>query len=601
MKKNKSIKRLLSLVIAITSLGTVMSLAACGPTNGGEATSEDNTTTEPVPAAEPLVIFSDGKMNFKIIIAAKASDAVIKSASDLAKNIERFTGVSCVYDIDALVKENDDAYEILIGSTDRAQSAKAIEGLKSKDYAMVIDGNKIVLNGPNDQTVTRAVEAFIDSVLLPQVASGQAGTLVMKPEDSRRSISNYRLKSCTILGADISKYSIVYPAAGPFSAKRTAILLSSYLSDKAGIALPVVSDKTAATEHEIIIGKTTRGGIEMSSGALGAYSAKVDGGKLCFGAVNLFGYMNLNNYFTDTLFVGEQVEIGADFTLSGEGAPEEEAKYVEHSGEYRVMFFNVLGGCDKTLYPHPQRNQTAAESLIALTPDVFGIQECSPDVRGGDSLITTLASAGYIEVSVTPNNSNKTNYTPLLYNKNKFKVIDCGYHLYDDGADDKSKSITWGVFEDLGNGKRFAVMSTHFAWKSDAEPSRIKDAEQILALNVQIKEKYNCPIISGGDLNCKVATVPYQNMLKGGMKDMQKLAKKADNLSSWHTYPEYDTTVGLYLKLFMPTSTYDNAIDHALLYNGDNVTVNIFKIMTLEYTLISADHCPVLVDFDISQ
>ena len=51
----------------------------------------------------------------------------------------------------------------------------------------------------------------------------------------------------------------------------------------------------------------------------------------------------------------------------------------------------------------------------------------------------------------------------------------------------------------------------------------------------------------------------------------------------------------------MPTSTYDNAIDHALLYNGDNVTVNIFKIMTLEYTLISADHCPVLVDFDISQ
>ena len=88
MKKNKSIKRLLSLVIAIASLGTVMSLAACGPTNGGEATSEDNTTTEPVPAAEPLVIFADGKMNFKIIVGAKASEAVIKSASDLAKNIE---------------------------------------------------------------------------------------------------------------------------------------------------------------------------------------------------------------------------------------------------------------------------------------------------------------------------------------------------------------------------------------------------------------------------------------------------------------------------------------------------------------------------------
>ena len=36
MKKNKSIKRLLSLVIAIASLGTVMSIDSCGPTIGGD-------------------------------------------------------------------------------------------------------------------------------------------------------------------------------------------------------------------------------------------------------------------------------------------------------------------------------------------------------------------------------------------------------------------------------------------------------------------------------------------------------------------------------------------------------------------------------------
>ena len=60
-------------------------------------------------------------------------------------------------------------------------------------------------------------------------------------------------------------------------------------------------------------------------------------------------------------------------------------------------------------------------------------------------------------MAVTVTNSYKTNYTPLFYNKDRLKVIDSGYHLYSDGANDKSKSITWAVFEDISNGKRFAV------------------------------------------------------------------------------------------------------------------------------------------------
>lgn len=546
------------------------------------------------------MIFADGKLNFKIIVSARADDAVIKAASDLAKSIEKFTGVVCGYDVDSLVAANDDTYEILVGDTNRPQSAAAVKGLKSKDFAMLIDGHKIVLNGTNSQTVERAVNTFVDTVLLIQVSEGKS-SLMMTAEDSRISVANYRLKNCTILGTDISEYSIVYPAAGPFSAKRTAKLLASYLSDKAGISLPVVSDKEPAAEHEIRIGMTSRGGAEASD-KLGAYCARTEGGAILFGARNLFGYMNLNKYFQDTLFVGEKVEIGSDFTFEGDGAPEEEAKLAAgRQGEYRVMFFNILGNCDTSLYPTQQRNQTAAETLIGLAPDIFGLQECSPNSRGADSIITTLAAAGYVEVSVKPNNSNRVNYTPLLYNKNKFKVIECGYHLYKDDANDKSKSITWGVFEDLSNGKQFAVFSTHFAWKSDAEPARIKDAEQILELNNKIKEKYNCPIISGGDLNCKIASTPYKNMLAGGMQDMMKLAKVSEDINAWHTYPEYDKTVGLYLKVYRPTKTYADSIDHALLYNGDKVTVNLFDVVTLEYALISADHCPVLVDFDISK
>ncbi len=81
---------------------------------------------------------------------------------------------------------------------------------------------------------------------------------------------------------------------------------------------------------------------------------------------------------------------------------------------------------------------------------------------------------------------------------------------------------------------------------------------------------------------------------------MQKLAEKTEDSSTHHTYPEWDATAGLYLKLFTPTGNYASAIDHALVFNGSKLTTRLFDVIKLQYTLISSDHCPVMVDFDIA-
>ncbi len=591
--------RFLSLILALLTVLSACSLVSCGDDNRGtpnESTEPQETTA---PVAEPLEIIKDGALNYKIIVPARADDSVLSLAALLTNNIKKWYGIECSYEFDSVTPASDGAYEILIGDTDRPESAAAIDGLRSRDYVMRIYGNKLVLGGPNAKMVERAVNAFVDFVLLAQYASGSKD-VIMNVSDEQSGISDYKIQECLILGIPLKEYTIVYQS-DLFSAKRLAIRLATYLSESTGYELAVVGDKTAAAEHEILIGNTSHGGVSIGGASLGAYSAIVSGTSLCFGAENLFGYMNLYNYLTNELFVGERLEISADYTAAGDGAPEEEAKLsVERHGEYRVMFFNVLGNCDISLYPTAQRNQTAAEALIAMSPDAFGLQECSPNSRGADSIVRTLTAAGYAEAPVTANNSNGVNYTPLFYKKDKFNIIECGYHLYDDGQNDKSKSITWAVLEDKSNGKRFAVCSTHYSYKSEASAARMKDSQQLIALNEQIKQKYNCPVISGGDLNCKTPTSEYKALISGGFSDMQKLAAVTEDSNTTHTYPEYDTDAGLYLKIYRPAKTYVDAIDHAMLYNGENVKVNLFDVLTLEYTLISADHCPLLVDFDLN-
>lgn len=596
--------RLCSVLLALVMLISAAALAACnGRQDGSDGTSSGEATSEPVPAEKALTIFADGKMNFRIIRPVKTSDAVVKAAMDLASQLSKYFGVEITAERDVLfpAAENTDTFEILVGDTDRPESAEAVKGLKTRDFACAIYGNKIVLNGTSAAMVTRAVNSFVDSVILPKVADG-AKVFEMTPDDSRIVRSAYRIQECTVLGTDLSEYTLVYPDAGPFSAQRTAILLSNYVEEKAGVKMPVVSDKTEAAAHEIRIGKTSRGGISLTDYKLGEYSGAIVDGTLCFGAGNLFGYMNLYKYFTDTLFNDTTVTVSDGFKASGDGSPEEEAEFsVKRDGEFRVMFFNVLGNCDMSVVPTQQRNQTAAEALIALAPDAFGLQECSHNSRGASSIIKTLAASGYIEVDATATNSNKVNYTPLLYNKNKLRVIDKGYHLYSDGAGDKSKSITWGVFEDIATGKRFAVCSTHFAWKADADAARMKDAAQLLEVNNTIKQKYDCPIISGGDFNCKIASSPFKALTQGGMVDIYNIAAVKENSNTTHTYPEYDKEKGLYLKIFTTQKNYTDAIDHSLLYNGDKVTPQRFDVIKLEYTLISADHCPLLIDFDLAK
>ena len=264
------------------------------------------------------------------------------------------------------------------------------------------------------------------------------------------------------------------------------------------------------------------------------------------------------------------------------------------------MFNNMYGSCNETLHPRPQRQQQLYELYLQYDPDVIGLQEHHAESQGGKyGIDTLLLGAGYSVVK--PSGVTGNNYVPIYYKATKLTVIDCGFIRYNDGMNDASKSVTWALFESK-NGERFCVASTHFWYKSAAEggePARLKDAEQMKNLLDSVHSQYNVPVIVGGDFNCNMSSEAYASITGGGYKNVISLAKNADTVRSYHTYPTYSLDLGIFVNPVFPTGDYSKSIDH-IFVKGDGLDITTFDAVTDLYALLSSDHCPIYIDVNVN-
>ena len=602
------------LIFLTCILAFVLLFSACNEEEEPPVVSDENTSevieeTEPLPAT---LKFSENKHCEFYIVYPQDFDSDVKDlAIDLRKQINKYVGVELKIVSDQIMDKPygdtgiEHQYEILLGTTNRDASKKVTEGMRSRDYTVTFDGDKIVLAGINLSMVEKACDRFVNNILIKQ-GKGNVGqaTIELTEENKFTYVyGKYSIKSCTLLGADLMEYDIVYAKSDVYSAERFARLFHNDLSVSAGYELGLKSDSSAGrdddgSKREILFGKTTHGGdtVETKHG----FSVRASGSKLYISAECMDGYAAAYNYLTETLFKGENVEIEDGFTYTGVAEPEDKENVENRSGEYRVIFNNVHGAhVDE--YPMASRNIMQAELHIEYLPDVIGLQESAACVV---PYHTFIKKYGYAEVPVKVTNSNGVNYTPLLYLKDKLEVVESGYYLYDDGAGDKSKSVTWAVFKDKATGDVFAVGSTHFYWTSDdlGKSARIKDAAQLADVAKKITDKYSCPFIVGGDYNCNINSDPIKNLYSAGFENLQKISPEASTITTHHAYVPYNAELNLYLDAssVYPTKPYSSAIDHALVYNKSTLSPKLFSVLTHDYTLLSSDHCPVMVDFDIN-
>ena len=167
MRKSKS---LMSLILALLLLLVPM-LYACTDTDGaadsGDAKesgavseSESSSENKSDSTAEDEYIFLDKKMKYRIVYASSGSTDVQSAANDLYNMLTGYVSDKNFVVSDTAVANSADECEILVGLTNRPESAEAAKGLKEYTYIIKKINNKIVILADKDWIVSEAMDVF---------------------------------------------------------------------------------------------------------------------------------------------------------------------------------------------------------------------------------------------------------------------------------------------------------------------------------------------------------------------------------------------------------------------------------------------------------
>ncbi len=154
-----------------------------------------------------------------------------------------------------------DRYEILVGDTNRPESAAAMEILaqvttaKYYDYIICTIGKKIVINSKSSEGLQAAAEYFANNYISSEEIEGGI---------------NYTFSTegefdiVTVNGVNIGMFSVVVPQFNTSYLTMTEIekLREDLLNDACQRPVVFEDNVTAESEYEIIVGNTSRNGVE---------------------------------------------------------------------------------------------------------------------------------------------------------------------------------------------------------------------------------------------------------------------------------------------------------------------------------------------------
>jgi len=158
-------KRFLSVIVPALITALVFSLAACG-------------TAEPSASADSHVIDGTSILQYQVVRSDYAGDALVKCGMDV-----RYAFQDAGYELKITTDFFREGYpeyamgdyEILVGETNRPESAEFLDSLQMWQYGYALVGQKIVIAGHDDDSTRLAVEEF-KSFLAERTADGASFT-----------------------------------------------------------------------------------------------------------------------------------------------------------------------------------------------------------------------------------------------------------------------------------------------------------------------------------------------------------------------------------------------------------------------------------------
>ncbi len=274
-----------------------------------------------------------------------------------------------------------------------------------------------------------------------------------------------------------------------------------------------------------------------------------------------------------------------------------------------ACFHNIWGWSEvERVGPIAPRCRLMKEFYLKSCPDVICLQEFLTGFRltENDSVLLSLKDFQYEEadvgtvVELTPHHKRICpTATPILYRKDKLKLLRCGVHKFDiyngGGAD---KFATWAVFQTVDE-KKFGIMSVHMAYEDgDAgDRFRLLQAQKVMEIVTELKKQESCPIIFGGDLNSLPTSQSYAYFAnQQGCFDVRSLAMEADDTATHFGGPLWDSEKNRYCPHDdIRWGEYLNgAYDHVFCV-GKKVSFLSFRVICNELTRSISDHVPIML------
>ncbi len=200
----------------------------------------------------------------------------------------------------------------------------------------------------------------------------------------------------------------------------------------------------------------------------------------------------------------------------------------------RIASFNIR--CtDVNDEPVASRFHIVTQEIMKIDADSCGLQEVTEVWK--TELIKRLGDK-YIFIGEIRDDLPDGEYSPILYKKDKYELLDSGTFWVSETPEVMSKGwdgacnrvCTYAKLKDTQSGKVFAHVNTHLDYRG-------KDARKYGAKLIAdfIKDNYSdIPVVLTGDFNDIVLSAAYRETLKAGLKDARFCAENSEHYGTYH-------------------------------------------------------------------
>ena len=498
-------------------------LCACNGREGGDGTGTGDTDAA---VSRRIELAANGKALYKIILPEQAAGEISRAADTLKNKLKSLTGavfsITDDYTQGGVVKESKG--EIIIGDCKRTEMQSELESLSYRDYSVTVTDHNILIAGYETSKVADAIYAFSNALTEESVQKVDGKVIFTWKEDLKEAYTSYKLDSISLGDVSLKEYTIVYPTEG-----QTADGIAKYLESanevrdtigkRCGYALKIVPDTAEEQKYEILLGKTNRQeSLTHYSDENGTqqmeYGMAIRGNKVLLLCGGLYSLPSAVDAFTRKIssLTSTVLKPFADTkaTLANQAIP-------EATGDYRFMTYNILYEEYVQAQDLPKevevRKEPVSYLLMNYLPDVAALQE---SFDKWSMQLPKLISDEYAYVCPRRNDG-VYNRSPLIYRKDRLKVVESGYVDLDQTQTLGRRQITWAVFEDKSTGTQFIVLGTH--WDPTSEENKLAHAKATAELAKQMREEKGLPIVAMADFNSIPGSVSYVTFVaKSGLE-----------------------------------------------------------------------------------